>query len=207
MVEILLGTTILAAVLLAVSSLFNNQYTYTKRTSNLDLIDAAVATDLNWIRGYAKFWELAAGPYNLTFAQTGADFSTYTNSSGVPLTAADPIINSSFLVYTPTSDDCDFGTLTQSFITMAGSTAAASIGGSSNPIVRPNPIPSTSGTAQAISLPASAAATYSLARTINFAGLTNRIRVVYSLTGADAASLPYPREASILLEAAPWCVS
>jgi hypothetical protein len=201
MAEILLGSSILAVVMVSVISLLNRQVDFTKRTSGIDAIDAAVATDLNWIRGYAKYWELAAGPYNLTFAQTGADPTTYGR------TAASSIVSSSFLLYLPAADDCDFGTMPQSFVTMAASAAVASIGSSTNPIVRPNPIPTTSGIAQAITLPASVASSYTLQRTINFTGLTNRIRVVYSLSGKDASTLPYPREASILLEAAPWCVS
>lgn len=196
MVEILLGSVIVGIALGALMSVFNRQVTFTTRTAALDAIDAAVATDLTWIKSYAKFYELAAGPYNLTYAQTGGD------PTGYGLTSASAIQTSSYLDYTPSDDECDAGTLPQSFITMAASNAVTPLGG----VDRPNPIPTTSGDPQTIALPAVASA-YTLTRRINFTGLTNRIRVVYSLSGGDAAQLPYPREASILLETSAWCYS
>jgi hypothetical protein len=190
MLEVLLGTVIIGLVLGATSSMFTRQSSFDRRTQALDAIDAEVSRDLSWLKSYARFWEMSSGPYNLTAAQTGA--ASFTTSS--------------FLNYEPTADDCAAGTLAQSFINMAASDAVTPIGTSPNQLVRPNPIPTSSGVAQSITLPAVASA-YALTRTINFTGLANRIRVVYAISGSDAAQLPYPREASILVQAEAWCAS
>lgn len=190
MLELLLGTVIIGVVVGTISLLFNRQVSFNQRTAALDAIDAAVSRDLTWLKSYARFWEMKSGPYNLTATQTGA--SSFTTSS--------------VLDYEPAVVDCESGTLAQSFINKAASADVTPIGTSPNQLVRPNAIPTTSGTAQTITLPAVASA-YTLTRRINYTGLTNRVQVVYSVTGADAAQLPYPREASLLLQAEAWCAS
>lgn len=190
MLEVLVGAVIVGVVFGSLSSIFNRQISFDQRTAALDAIDAAVSRDLTWLKSYARFWEMNSGPYNLTATQTGA--SSFTTSS--------------YLSYEPSDADCDGGTLAQTFINKAAGADVTPIGTSPNQLVRPNAIPTTSGTAQAISLPAVASA-YTLNRTINYTGLTNRIRVVYAVSGSDAAQLPYPREASVLLQAEAWCAS
>ena len=174
--ELLVAGLIVATVMSSLMNLSSAQMRSTRRASSLQTVENTISQDLAWLRGYARVWGLSAGPYALSPSQTGT--TSYTVSSA--------------LQYQPKSTSCD-GNLARDFL------AAAAV--VSTTPARPFSIAIGTTT---LPLPADAK-DLTLQRTISTDGVqNNRVRVSYSLSGANAPSLL--RNTAILVEASTWCL-
>lgn len=191
--EAILGAVMVALVILLVTPPFLRQMGLTRRTASQEAVEAAVSRDLSWLSNYAKIWRMSSGPYTATAAQVGL--------------AADPTRSSIARYSPPTSGTppvCPNNLISQ-FLTQAASANALTL-----VPARPYDIPTTTGTAQPITITDPAAATVVLNRTITFADAStanpedlNSFLVQYSVT--NPPGLAFNRTTRIIVEAAAWC--
>lgn len=178
LVAVLIGS---SAISLLVPPLVR-QYSLSGDSSNLTAVEAVVSRDLDWISDFARGWRMQSGPYNLPTAITGLSSAPTGND----------------LVYYPDPSLCSAGTLASdsSAGILARMSAATGLTGAA---VRPYPIPATASQSQDLV-------------TVNgitvqriITPQTNRLQVLYQLSGNAADSLRFSRQASVLIEAAAWC--
>ncbi|AFY28581.1 hypothetical protein Cyagr_1413 [Cyanobium gracile PCC 6307] len=175
--EVLLGVVLASITLAGVATLFTRTLDISSRADNQNAVEAAVSADLNWIKRYGKFWMMQSGPYalNNSFTKTTSAFTS-----------------SPVLSYQCPNSDLTTTNLSTQFITAANSiTNLTDIDPKLGYVFSTNtiPVPSTP---------------YTLTRTLTTPTAT-QVLVTYNLTGADAASLAFSRQTTILLEAAAWC--
>ncbi len=176
-VEILISVVIASVTLAGVATLFTRTLSVSSRADNQNVVEAAVSTDLNWIKRYGKFWMMRSGPYALdnTFTKTTDSFTS------------SPVLS----YQCPNSNLTTTGLATK-FIADANSiTNITDI----DPILKYS---FSTGTVPVPSTP------YTLTRSIT-APTDTQVLVTYTLTGGDSASLAFKRQTTILLEAAAWC--
>lgn len=69
--EALIGVVILTASIGALAVVTAQQWGRSTDVDVLDRVENAVASDLGWLKTYAKYWRLASGPYDLSCVQAG----------------------------------------------------------------------------------------------------------------------------------------
>jgi hypothetical protein len=180
-VEALIGVVILTASIGVLAALTARQWSSSADVDVLDRVESAVARDLGWLKTYATYWRMTSGPYNITCTQAGF---------GNSCTA---FVSSRFgLEYAPDEARCATATgLADDFVTAAGSVTL-------NP-ARPFTVASGATTLGVSGLPSG----MSLTRTITTGN--NIVYLSYSLTGANAATYNFRREAALRPEASGWC--
>ena len=176
-IEVVLSAAIASIVLTGVALLFTRTLSMSSRADNQNAVEAAVSTDLNWIKLYGKFWMMSSGPYALD--------SAFTKTTG-------SFVSSPVLSYQCPNSNLTTNTLSTQFISAANSITNSTdidpklgYAFSSNII----PVPSTP---------------YVLTRSIT-APTDTPVLVAYTLTGGDSSSLAFRHQTTILLEAAAWC--
>ena len=183
-VEALIGVVILTASIGVLAALTARQWSSSADVDVLDRVESAVASDLGWLKTYATYWRMTSGPYSITCTQAGF---------GSGCTA---FVSSRFsLEYAPDEARCATG-LAEDFLTAARSNDSATL----TP-ARPTFALFETGTRtfNLNNLPAG----MSLTRTITTG--KNLVFLSYSLTGANAASYNFRREAALRPEASGWC--
>lgn len=179
--EVLIGVVILTASIGALAVVTARQWSRSADVDVLARVENAVASDLGWLKTYAKYWRMTSGPYNLTCTQAGFGNSC---TAFVPSTFG--------LDYEPDAARCATATgLADDFVTAAASVTL-------NP-ARPFTVASGATTLNVAGLPTG----MSLTRTITTG--KNLVLLSYSLTGANAASYSFRREAALRPEASAWC--
>lgn len=179
--EALIGVVILTASIGALALVMAQQWRRSTDIDVLDRLENAVASDLGWLKTYAKYWRLASGPYDLTCTQAGF-------ASGCDVR----LFSSTNTDYQPDEARCATATgLADDFVTAAGSVTI-------NP-ARPFAVSSGTTTLNVAGLPSGT----SLTRTISTG--RNLVFLSYSFTGANAASYRFVREVALQPEAAAWC--
>jgi len=185
-VEALIGVVILTASIGVLAALTARQWSSSADVDVLDRVERAVASDLGWLKTYATYWRMTSGPYSITCTQAGF---------GSGCTA---FVSSRFsLEYAPDEARCATATgLADDFLTAARSNDSATL----TP-ARPTFALFETGnrTFNLNNLPAG----MSLTRTITTG--KNLVFLSYSLTGANAASYNFRREAALRPEASGWC--
>lgn len=197
--EALIGVVILTASIGALAVVTARQWSRSVDVNVLDRVENAVASDLGWLKTYAKYWRMTSGPYPLTCEQAGF-------ASGCSVAA--PFVTSKLATeYEPDPALCTETTgLAEGFVKAASTvtlTPARPFSIDSENLTQilltsdPNPDP---GEGQYdSSLPPGA----TLVRTITPG--TNIVKITYSLTGGNAAAYGFLREAALQLEASAWC--
>lgn len=206
--EALIGVLILTASIGTLALVTARQWSRSADVDVLDRVENAVASDLGWLKTYAKYWRLASGPYDLTCTQagfaSGCDVRVFSSSTtdyqpdearcGTATGLAQDFINAAAAARTTIAPNGPFAIPT--FLT--DGTTAQTIKGVP-PIVNneglPLPVPN---------LPPGT----SLFRTIRISATAsekNMIYLTYSFEGAAAAPYRFVREAAIQPEAAAWC--
>ena len=194
--EALIGVVILTASIGALAVVTARQWSRSVDVNVLDRVENAVASDLGWLKTYAKYWRMTSGPYPLTCEQAGFD------------SGCTAFVSSKFAtVYEPDPALCTEATgLAEDFVEAASTvtlTPARPFAIDPENLTQilltsePNPDP---GEGQYdSSLPPGA----TLVRTITPG--TNIVKITYSLTGGNAAAYGFLREAALQLEASAWC--
>ena len=165
----------------ALAAVTARQWSRSSEVDVLDRVENAVASDLGWLKTYAKYWRLASGPYDLSCTQAG--FASGCNVRVFSNTTTD---------YEPDPARCATATgLADDFVTAAGSAS----------ITPARPFAVTSGltTLNVAGLPSGA----SLTRTISTG--KNLVFLSYSFTGTNADPYNFVREVAVKPEAAAWC--
>ena len=176
-VEILISVVIAGVTLAGVAALFSRTLSVSSRADNQNVVEAAVSTDLNWIKRYGKFWMMRSGPYALDNAFTK---TTDAFTSSPVLSYQCPNSN-----LTTTGLSTQFISAANSITNLTDIDPKLQYAFSTNTI----PVPSTP---------------YTLTRSITTPSDT-QVLVTYTLSGGDSSSLAFQRQTTILLEAAAWC--
>lgn len=211
--EILIAVVILTASIGSLAILASNQWRSSKDVDVLDKVENAVARDLGWLKSYAKYWRMNAGPYDLCpsgFLYTAVNDYTCKAPSDSPRSGASAYTRSNTtLSYEPDRSDlnenrCDSASdLAKAFISSAQADAAKTL-------FSPNrPFELSTGTIPISGLPKG----MTLTRTISYTDPTastknvnNIIYLSYSLnTGSSTSSYRFRREVALRPEAASWC--
>ncbi|MFM7086359.1 MAG: hypothetical protein ACKOXO_05130 [Cyanobium sp.] len=172
---------ILTASIGALAVVTARQWSRSSEVDVLDRVENAVASDVGWLKTYAKNWRLASGPYNLSCTQAGfaadCDVRVFSN------TTTD---------YAPDEARCATATgLADDFVTAAA--------GATITPARPYAVASGSTTLNVSGLPSGT----SLTRTITTG--KNLVFLSYAFTGSNAAAYNFVREVAVKPEAAAWC--
>jgi len=172
---------ILTASIGALAVVTARQWTLSADVDVLDRVENAVASDLGFLKTYAKYWRMTSGPYNLTCTQAGfgAGCSAF-------------VVSNVSTEYAPDESQCATATgLADAFVTAAGSVTITP--------ARPFSVASGSTTLSVAGLPGG----MSLTRTLTTG--KNLVYLSYSLSGANAASYRFRREVAVRPEASAWC--
>lgn len=179
--EALIGVVILTVSIGTLAAVTARQWSRSSEVDVLDRVENAVASDLGWLKSYAKYWRMTTGPYNLTAAQTcpGATCDAFVFSN----TTTD---------YQPDAAQCATATgLADAFVTAAGSVTI-------DP-ARPHSVSGGTTTLNVAGLPSGT----SLTRTISTG--KNLVFLSYAFTGTNADPYNFVREVAVKPEAAAWC--
>lgn len=191
--EALIGVVILTASIGALAVVTAQQWGRSTDIDVLDRVENAVASDLGWLKTYAKYWRLASGPYDLSCVQAGfpagctvRNFSTGTTD------------------YQPDEALCATATgLADAFVAAAGSADSGTIT-PAPPLPR---VASGTNTLNVAGLPAG----MTLQRTITTTrpqntSPNNLVYISYALLqNGQPSSYNFVREVALSPEAASWC--
>lgn len=179
--EALIGVVILTASIGTLALATARQWTRSSDVDVLDRVENAVATDLGWLKTYAKYWRMSSGPYNLTCTQAGF------GAGCTPF-----LVSSVSTEYDPDSSLCATATgLADAFVTAAASVTLTP--------ARPYTVASGNTTLSVSGLPSGMTLTRSLTTGKSLVFLS------YSLSGANAANYRFRREVALRPEASAWC--
>ncbi|WP_411867804.1 hypothetical protein [Vulcanococcus limneticus] len=181
MIEVILAVVIATTVVATLATVFVRTLDLAQRASNQNAIEAAVSTDLAWIKRYAKFWRMKSGPYSLSKATTKTN-NEFTTS---------PVL----------SYECANADLTTAGLSTQFLADADSVSNTADDIEPSLPYKFNESTEIPIQ---NSTQSYILTRAINTSDPTH-VHLTYNLTGGDSASLAFKRQASIILESAAWC--
>jgi len=180
-IEALIGVVILTASIGGLAVLTARQWSSSGEVDVMERVESAVARDLGWLKTYATYWRMTSGPYNLTCTQAGF---------GNDCTAFIPSRFSH--EYEPDAARCSTATgLADDFVSAASSVTLSP--------ARPFSVASGATTLSGIGLPAGMI----LTRTITTG--KNLVFLSYSLSGTNAATYGFRREAALRPEATGWC--
>jgi prepilin-type N-terminal cleavage/methylation domain-containing protein len=184
LVEVLAAVSIAAGVISMFASAMMRQLTLGEQTNRLTAVEAVVSADLDWFSNYARLWKLKSGSYLLTTALT--------------VTSSSPKILGD-TSYEPSAADCNSG-LAQALLT-----DGKKLFGSKNTLLKTYIPPYEIKISDSTEIPVIVSGVRDLKVVRRADPLGNKIRVFYSLDGANADGLNFSREASLLVEANAWC--
>ena len=213
LLEALITVVILTASIGGLALLITNQWSASKDVDVLDKVENAVARDLGWLKTYAKYWRMSAGPYDLCprgFSYTATNQFTCKVSSDSPRSGASSYTRyNTTLAYEPDRSDLSENRcattsgLAQAFISSAQADATRTL-------FTPNrPFDLTQTNIPVTGLPAG----MTLTRTISYTDPTattknvnNIVYLTYSLDdGSGSSPYRFRREVALRPEAASWC--
>ncbi|MFM7311856.1 MAG: hypothetical protein ACKO0M_01600 [Cyanobium sp.] len=197
----MIALVLVTAALGGLAILITGQTSTSRDVDVLGRVEKGIASDLGWLKSYAKIWRLTSGPYNLTATQTGA--STYTISTNTLEYQPDRTD------VTPTESRCSTSTtsLAQAFITDASTSTAQTALTPNRPFALST---SAATTLTGLGLPAGLSLTRTIAFTKTVSGtnvsVPNTVYITYTLNNnAGVASYRFVREVALIPEAAAWC--
>jgi prepilin-type N-terminal cleavage/methylation domain-containing protein len=182
LVEVLAAVSIAAGVISMFASAMMRQLTLGEQTNRLTAVEAVVSADLDWFSNYARLWKLKSGSYLLT--------TQLTVTSSSPKILGDTS-------YEPSAADCNSG-LAQAMLT-----DGKKLFGSKNTLLKAYTPPYEINISGIQEIEVAGVRDLKVVRRVDPLG--NKIRVFYSLDGANANGLNFSREASLLVEASAWC--
>ena len=182
LVEVLAAVSIAAGVISMFASAMMRQLTLGEQTNRLTAVEAVVSADLDWFSNYARLWKLKSGSYLLTTALT--------------VTSSSPKILGD-TSYEPSAADCNSG------LAKALLTDGKNLFGSKNTLLKTYIPPYEINISENTVIQVAGVRDLKVVRRADPLG--NKIRVFYSLYGANADGLNFSREASLLVEANAWC--
>ena len=197
--EALIGVVILTASIGALAVVTARQWSRSVDVDVLDRVENAVASDLGWLKTYAKYWRMTSGPYPITCVQAGF-------GSGCTAFVTSKLATE----YEPDPADCadptDLTALAKGFLDAASTVALTPARpypinplSLTQTLLTSNPNPQAGQGVYDRTLPSGT----SLQRTITPG--TNIVYLSYALTGTNAAPYRFIREAALQLEASAWC--
>jgi hypothetical protein len=184
---------VIAVVILTVSLgglaiLAGRQWASSRDVDVRGRIENAVASDLDWLKIYGKYWRMTSGPYNLTCTQAGF------GANCTPF-----ILSATSTEYDPDPIRCATATgVAEDFVTAAAAVAITPSRPFAVAVGDTTLLSSTADTGQPALPPGT-----SLIRTITLG--KNLIYLSYRFSGANAAPYNFVREVSVRPEAATWC--
>lgn len=211
--EALIAVVILTASISGLAILSARQSSSSTDVDVLDRVENAVATDLGWLKSYAKYWRMSSGPYDLCpsgFSYTDANGYTCSAPTNTPRSGASSFTRSTTSIEyepDPSGNTCP----NPGGTTVVANTALASafVSDAASSSLRPTDFAAVAvgdttllNSATDTGRPRLPAGT-TLLRTISLG--RNLIFVSYSFNGDNAAPYRFRREAALHPEAAAWC--
>jgi type II secretory pathway pseudopilin PulG len=188
-VEIIIAAVLFLIVLAGIVPSFLRSINVSNKQAIRDALDAAIATDLGWIRDSSKLWYCQSGPYPAP--PTGTKFGCVSSSSALNyMPAISNVTGSAYLTF---KGFCNSSSLASQFISEGNASAMATN--------RPNPLQTASISLSMSGAPSIAAGAV-INRTITI-GDGNRLDILYSTP--NGAAVPISRDSSVYIEAASWC--
>ena len=153
----------------------------------LDAVEAVVSADLDWFSNYARLWKLKTGSYSLNtdITMTSSDYTVVGATS-----------------YEPSAADCKSG-LAEALL--ADGRKMFLYSGTRKQTLRTYIPPYDIKISDNTRIPVEFGGVDDLTVVRRVDPVGNKIRVFYSLDGANADGLNFSREASLLVEATAWC--
>jgi prepilin-type N-terminal cleavage/methylation domain-containing protein len=182
LVEVLMAVSIAAGVITMFASAMMRQLALGEQTNRLTAVEAVVSADLDWFSNYARLWKLKTGSYQLDTEITRTSPPTVLGATS----------------YEPSAADCNSG-LAQALLTDGIKLNSVPLKSSLRTYLPPYEIKISDN----VKISVSGVRDLKVVRRADPVG--NKIKVFYSLEGADADGLNFSREASLLVEATAWC--
>ena len=185
-----MAVTIAAGVIRVLVPTLMQQVALGEQSNRLTAVEAVVSADLDWFSNYTRLWKMKTGSYSLRTDITMTSYSLAGVTSYEPSAAA----CTSGLAAALLADGQTMYSYSESLKNTTLKTYAP-----------PNEIKIGDGVQDRVSIPVSAGGVSGLNVYRNVNAVGNKIRIFYSLDGANADGLNFSREASLLVEAAAWC--
>lgn len=187
-VESLIAVVILTVSIGILALLFTRQWSSSRDLDVLQRLENAVATDVGWLKSYAKYWRMTRGPFNLTCSQ-----------AGFPVGCDPFVISPTTTAYLPDEASCNSATgLAQDFVTAAAAVTISPPRPFTVAVGDTTLLNSASDTGRPL-LPSGT----TLVRSISLG--KNLIYISYRFSGANADPYRFRRELALMPEAASWC--
>jgi prepilin-type N-terminal cleavage/methylation domain-containing protein len=182
LLEVLMAVIISAGVISVIVPTLMRQVALGEQTNRLTAVEAVVSADFDFFSNYARLWKANTGSYSVN---TDITMSSSYNVRGATR-------------YEPTAADCTSG--------LAAALLADSqkLKNSSSDLRTYLP-PYEIKIGDTVSIPVSGGGVSDVNVNRRVDAVGNKIRIFYSLDGANADGLSFTREASLLVEAAAWC--
>jgi prepilin-type N-terminal cleavage/methylation domain-containing protein len=188
--EVLMAVTIAAGVIRVLVPTLMQQVALGEQSNRLTAVEAVVSADLDWFSNYTRLWKMKTGSYSL---RTDITMTSSYSLAGVTSYETSAATCTSGLAAALLAD----GQTMYSY--------SESLKNTLRTYVPPNEIKIGDGVQDRVLIPVSAGGVSGLNVYRNVNAVGNKIKIFYSLDGANADGLNFSREASLLVEAAAWC--
>ena len=194
-----MAVTIAAGVIRVLVPTLMQQVALGEQSNRLTAVEAVVSADLDWFSNYTRLWKMKTGSYSLRTDITMTSYSLAGVTSYEPSAAA----CTSGLAAALLADGQTMHSYSQSLKNTLKTYVPPNeikIGDGVQDRVKIG-----DGVQDRVSIPISAGGVSGVEVYRNVNAVGNKIRIFYSLDGANADGLNFSREASLLVEAAAWC--